>query len=151
MSNRHTNIPAAYLILIDNGKILLLRRYNTGFEDGKYSLIAGHVEPGESFTQCIIREAREEAGIELDSEDLRVVHLMHRKPGEATDNERVDVFFIASKWTGEVTNREPEKCDDLSWFGYSQMPDNTIPYIRQVVASVSENCFYSERGWTETQ
>jgi 8-oxo-dGTP diphosphatase len=48
-------IPASYLILFRDGKILLLKRANTGYEDGNYSVIAGHVEPGENFTQCIIR------------------------------------------------------------------------------------------------
>ena len=57
------NIPAAYLVLIKEKKILLLRRFNTGYEDGNYSFIAGHVEKSESFTACIIREAKEEANI----------------------------------------------------------------------------------------
>ena len=58
MKTRHTNIPASYLVLFDHNKVLLLRRFNTGYEDGNYSLIAGHVEEGETFTKCIIREAK---------------------------------------------------------------------------------------------
>ena len=147
MSDRHQNIPASYLILVDDGKILLLRRHNTGYEDGNYSLIAGHVEKGESFTQCIVREAKEEAGIEVDIEDLQVVHVMHRNSGAESHNERVDVFFIASKWSGEIENKEPNKCDDLSWFNFSDIPENTIPYIREVIGHIAQNNFYSETGW----
>jgi len=55
--SRHMNIPASYLVLInDEEKVLLLRRYNTGFKDGMYSLVAGHVDEGENFTQALIRE-----------------------------------------------------------------------------------------------
>jgi 8-oxo-dGTP diphosphatase len=44
------NIPASYLFLERDNRILLLRRSNTGYEDGNYSLIAGHVEANESFS-----------------------------------------------------------------------------------------------------
>ena len=58
-------VPASYLVPIKDGKILLLRRLNTGYEDGKYSLPAGHVETGENFTQCVVREMKEEIGISI--------------------------------------------------------------------------------------
>ena len=75
---RHQNVPASYLTLLKDNKVLLLKRFNTGYENGNYSMVAGHVDPGESFVQCIIREAKEEAGIQLDPEDLKVAHVMHR-------------------------------------------------------------------------
>ena len=142
---RHKNVPASYLTLIKDGKILLLRRFNTGYEDGNYSMVAGHVDSGESFTQCIIREAEEEAGVLLKPEDLKVVHVMHRNGGE--NNERVDVFFVAEKWEGEVGNKEPHKCDDLSWFDLDAVPENVIPYIRQAIEGIRSNLYYSEHGW----
>ncbi|MDP3244514.1 MAG: NUDIX domain-containing protein [bacterium] len=144
---RHQNIPASYLILIKNNKVLLLKRFNTGFEDGKYSLIAGHVNQGETFTQCVIREAEEEAGILLKPNNLEVVHVMHRNSGTTENNERVDVFFIARQWQGEPQNKEPHKCDDLAWFDFDKLPDNTIPYIKQALACVKDKIFYSEHGW----
>lgn len=127
----------------------MLRRANTGYQDGNYSLIAGHVDPGENFTQCMIREAQEEAGINLKPENLKVVHVMHRDSGAAEDNERIDVFFIAEKWDGELTNREPHKCDDLSWFTLDNLPDNIIPYIKQALEAINNNNFYSEHGWID--
>lgn len=145
--DRHHNIPAAYLTLFRDNKILLLRRFNTGYEDGKYSMVAGHVEPNETFTQCIIREAEEEAGILLKPEDLKVVHVMHRNPGDTENNERVDVFFIAEKWDGEIENREPHKCDDLSWFDLDNIPHNVIPHIKQAIDGIRNKIFYSESGW----
>lgn len=142
--SRCTNIPASYLILVKNEDILLLRRRNTGFCDGEYSFIAGHVEEGESFTSAVIREAVEEAGIIVKEEDLNTAHIMHRK---SDDSVRVDVFFIARSWKGELKNREPEKCSDLSWFPMDTLPENTIPYIKNVVKYIREKRYYSEEGW----
>lgn len=142
----HTNIPASYLILMQDNQILLLRRANTWYEDGNYSLIAGHVDPGETFTECIMREAEEEAGITLLPEYLRVAHIIHRDSGQAVGNERIDAFFVATKREWTLQNKEPHKCDDLSWFPLDQLPDNIIPYIKHTIQAIQQNISYSEYG-----
>ncbi|MEK7637273.1 MAG: NUDIX domain-containing protein [Patescibacteria group bacterium] len=144
---RHQLIPASYLTLVKDGKVLLLRRFNTGYEDGKYSMVAGHVNEGETFTSCIVREAMEEAGIILKPGDLEVAHVMQRDSRDSENNHRVDVFFIARQWQGEPQIKEPDKCDDLSWFDLDSLPDNIIPYIRQALEGIKNKTFYSEHGW----
>ena len=144
---RHKVIPASYLVLIKNGKILLQRRFNTGYEDGKYSMVAGHVDKGETFTRCIIRETEEESGMILKTENLKVAHIMCRNSGTEENNERVDIFFVAEKWYGKIENREPHKCDDLSWFDLDNLPANIIPYIKQAIDCIKNKIFYSEHGW----
>jgi 8-oxo-dGTP pyrophosphatase MutT (NUDIX family) len=144
---RNAIIPAAYLVLLKNDQVLLLRRVNTGYQDGKYSLIAGHVEQGETFTDCIIREAAEEAGIILKAENLQVGHVMHRDSGERESNERMDIFFVSTEWSGDVQNMEPHKCDDLAWFSLASMPTNAIPYVADAIAAIKNKTLYSENGW----
>jgi len=145
IKERHKVIPTSHLFLIKNNKILLLRRFNTGYEDGNYGVVAGHVDKGESFTQCMTREAEEEAGVILEPENLKVAHIMHRNCGE--DNERVDAFFIAEKWDGKIEIKEPDKCDDLSWFDLDNLPNNVIPYIKQAIDCIRNKTFYSEREY----
>jgi len=149
IKERHKNVPASYLVLIKDGKILLQRRFNTGYEDGKYSLVAGHVDKGETFTQTIIREVKEEAGIILSPGDLKVAHVMHRYSGPEWENqnERIDVFFTTEKWEGNIEIKESNKCDDLSWFDLNSLPDNIIPYVRQAIDCINNKEFYSEYGW----
>ncbi len=140
---RFTLVPAVYIFLIQDGKILMLRRHNTGYEDGNYSVPAGHVDGGEPSSSAMIREAREEAGITIDPKDLKLVHTMHR----TTNRESIDLFFTSSLWKGEITNCEPEKCDDLSWFPLTALPQNTIPYVKHAIEHWQRGVIFSEFGW----
>jgi len=139
-------IPSVYLVLIKDNKILLSRRYNTGYFDNSYSFPAGHLEGEETLKQAMVREAEEEIGIVLDSGDLELSHAMNRR---IPNNERVDFFFTTKKWQGEPKIMEPEKCDDLSWFELNNLPKNIIPYIKQAIDSFLNNIIYSEREGKE--
>jgi 8-oxo-dGTP diphosphatase len=97
MKERHSNIVGAYLVLMKDNKICLLQRANSGYHDGEYSVIAGHVEKGETFTDAILREAREEAGVLLNRDTIKVVHIQHRK-SDTDGRERVHTYFLATDW-----------------------------------------------------
>ena len=145
MAERHKLIAAVYLFLAQDGKVLLSRRYNTGYHDGEYSLVAGHIEKGESATAAMVREAEEEAGIAIKPESLKLAHFIHRK-GEDGD-ERMNFFFTTDRWDGEPHIVEPEKCDELRWFPIADLPENVIPYIRTAIENWHKGVLYSEYGW----
>ena len=145
---KHVLVPASYLLLRKGDQVLLARRFQTGYEDGKYSIPAGHVEPGETFTQTAVRESKEEIGVSVAPEDLFLAHVMQRnKSGDSDYGERMDMFFVTDKWSGEVTNMEPHKCDDLLWCAIDAPPENTIPYIVAALSAIQEGRFYSEFGY----
>lgn len=145
---KHKIISAVHLFLIDDtDKILLSRRYETGYEDGNYSLIAGHLEKDETVMLAMAREAKEEAGIDIELSDLKVVHVMHRKAENKTESDRIDFFIKAKKWNGKIKIMEKEKCDDMSWFPLDKLPKNIIPYIKKSIEQFSSNSYYSEYGW----
>lgn len=52
MANYRIHV-AVHLLLIRDNKILLLRRYNTGYEDGNYSVVAGHMTENENVFQAM--------------------------------------------------------------------------------------------------
>ena len=145
MSEKFRFLSAAHLFLVKDGEILLLRRYNTGYEDGNYSVVAGHLDGGENVKSAMIREAKEEAGIIIKPENLHFAHIMHRRSAE----ERIDWFLMADNWEGEVQNCEPHKCDDLSWFSLDELPQNVIPYVRSAIEYWLQGVQFSEFGWEE--
>lgn len=127
--DRHRIVCASYLILLKGNETLLIRRFNTGYEDGKYSLPAGHVDKGESVIEALIRESKEEIGINVTEENITFSHVIHRNGGVDGD-ERMDFFFVCKNWKGEPKNKEPDKCDKLKWAPINDLPINTIPYIK---------------------
>lgn len=137
-------VSAAHLFLIKGDEILLLRRYNTGYEDGKYSVVAGHLDGGEPVKTAMIREAKEEIGIDILDQDLEVVQVMHR----LADDERIDFFLQASVWTGEIKNMEPHKCDDLAWHPIDNLPDNLIPYVKRAIDNYRKDIWFDSFGWS---
>ena len=140
---RFALLAAVHVFLLHEGQVLLLRRYRTGYEDGSYSVIAGHLDGGETVVAAACREAREEAGIGVDPAGVRVVGVMHRR----SDREYVDFFVVAARWEGEITNAEPAKCDDLAWFSLAALPGNVIPYVRRALDNYRQGVWFDSFGW----
>ena len=134
-----------YIFLEKDGKFLIARRKNTGYEDGNYSVPAGHVEEGELPTETMVREAREEIGIDIAPSDIVVAHVVYRTKQNET-GDRIDIFFHARTWSGEVKNMEPEKCDDLKWVELDNLPVNMIAYVRDAFMCVRKGIFFKEIG-----
>jgi 8-oxo-dGTP pyrophosphatase MutT (NUDIX family) len=148
MSDKFKLIPEAHIFLTNNNnEILLLRRLNTGYEDGNYSVIAGHIDGNEEVKAAAIREAKEETGIEIQPSDIEVVGVMHRK----SDSERVSFFLAASRWTGDIVNAEPDKCDDISWHSVHNLPANMVPYVRQALENYRKGRFFESFGWEKQE
>jgi 8-oxo-dGTP diphosphatase len=123
---RRLRVPVAVHIFLARGNdVLLLRRCNTGYEDGNFSVPAGHLDGNETVIEAGIREAQEEIGVLIAPDELHIVQVMHR----FAEEERIDYFLTANRWSGQLANMEPEKCDLLEWFPDDGLPENTIPYI----------------------
>lgn len=142
MSDRFSVKFAVYLLLRDGDRVLLSKRENTGWKDGWWSLVAGHVDGGEAAEMAMVREAKEEAGIDVAPDDLKLVYTMHRLL-PSVDYEYVDLFFECKKWSGKITNAEPQKCGGLEWFDVKDLPNDTLGYIRKVIEQYPNGKSYS--------
>ena len=140
---RATFPVTVHLLFFRENQILLLRRFNTGFRDGEYSVPAGHLDGGETVVAAAAREAEEEIGVQIETNDIAFSSVMHR----LEDEERVDFFVHIHKWQGEPFNAEPEKCDDLVWVETDQLPANIIPYVKQALQNHLNRIQFDEYGW----
>lgn len=148
MNERYKSIIAVFLILTRENKgkteILLQERYNTGYMDGKYdTACSGHLEPNESLSMALVREAKEEINLDIDEEDLEFVSLIHPyKEGY------VNVFFTTKKYSGTPRIMEPDKCSNLQWFDIDNLPNNTIERIRNVIENMKKRILYDDGNFS---
>lgn len=144
MKKERNQVPlTALLLLSKDNKVLLSKRWHTGYEDGKFTFPGGHVEKGEEIKQAAIREAKEEIGIDICPEDLQVIHVLNRK---VEDNAYVDFILKPSKWSGEIINKEKNVCEELLWADIHSIPDTTLPFLKELLENDS---FYIPFGWEE--
>ena len=136
--SRFQVVPSAYLIFrrtVDGeDQVLLMLRACTGYMDGHWAVVAGHVEAGESCAAAAVREAREEVGLDVEVRHLRPVCCMHRtaRDGQAV-NERADFFFETRLWRGEPRLLEPHRAAALAWFGLGSLPTPVVPHENRVL------------------
>lgn len=133
---------AAYLLLEKENQILLVKRANTGYEDGKYGLPSGHLEGKETPIECILREAEEEISIKVSKKDLSFIGVIYNTAGGW--GEYVDFFFKTSKWKGDVQNCEPEKCSELKWFSSDKLPTNIVQEVKKALYIYKKRIYYSK-------
>jgi 8-oxo-dGTP diphosphatase len=105
------------VVFNDAGELLLGRRSDTG----SWSLLAGMVDPGEQPADAIVREVREEAGIEVVAERIAGV-AMHPVTYPNGDRcEYLNVWFRCRHVSGEARVNDDESLD-MRWFAPDALP-----------------------------
>lgn len=138
MEERHKIRIGVDLFLEKEGKVLLMLRQNTGYADGMYDLPGGHLEPNEDIFDAMVREAKEEIGIDIDKQDLQIIHIYHR-----FSKDMLKFVFKADKYQGELTNGEPDLCAELKWFDRNELPENIVKNIKNEIISINNNEYFS--------
>jgi len=145
LPRRFQVVVSVNLIFQKDGKYLLLRRANTGWADGYYTLPAGHLNGNEPLTGAAVREAQEEVGTSINPGALELVHVMHRSNKE-DDQERLDFYFLVKQWIGTPHLAEPEKPDHLDWFEPDSRPENTLANVKRTIKNYQAQLL-SELNW----
>jgi 8-oxo-dGTP diphosphatase len=137
---------SVFILLARDEQFCFLQRTGTGWKDGFYSVPAGALEPGETLVSAAIREAREEVGVELRANQLRLVHTMHCC---TEGDEWLGHFFMAETWMGEARLLEPDKHSNLTWALPFEAPRPLLGYVQQALEAIMRNQRYSEFGWDD--
>lgn len=144
MTERVKFNAAVSFIVPKEDKFLLFYRTDGYFKDGWWVLPAGHIEADETATQTVVRECKEELGIEVKEKDVEFAHVVHNLSGE---NRRIDFYFFVKKYTGELHNVEGDKCAKMEFFSFTAMPpkEKIAPTTLIALENIINKIPYSER------
>lgn len=136
---------SVYGILIDKDKkILLQKRANTSYAEGWWSLPGGHVEGGESLPAAIKRELLEELGVSVELQSCNFRLTLIRKPGPT--KRYVNFFYIIQNWSGTPIIAD-NKASKLAFYSSEQLPEPTLPYIKEALSLIEGNIPFSESDY----
>ena len=89
-----------HLFFFREDQVLLLRRFNTDYRDGEYSVPAGHLDGGETVMSAAAREAQEEVGLHLQADDMVFSSVMHRIEVMSVS---ISSYMCANGWANHST------------------------------------------------
>jgi ADP-ribose pyrophosphatase YjhB (NUDIX family) len=144
---QYTSFVDVLLLLIRDGHVLLAQRFQTGYADSMWNVPSGKLEAGEDLVSALLRETREEVGLTLSRDAVRMASSVHYRAPEG--HARVGFFFHALTWTGEPRNAEPHKCSEIAWFPLDALPADTVAYTRAGVELFRRGETFGLQGWPD--
>jgi 8-oxo-dGTP diphosphatase len=144
----YASVVDVLLLLVRDGHVLLALREGTGYADGMWNVPSGKLEAGEDLVSALIREAREEVGVEIRPAEPRMVAAVHHRNPDGLG--RVGFFFEVESRPdeqGEPINAEPWKCAEIAWSPLDCLPANTYPYTATGVDLYCRGIPFGLDGW----
>ncbi|HSC08124.1 MAG TPA: NAD(+) diphosphatase [Steroidobacteraceae bacterium] len=138
-SEQFPRIDPAIIVLVTHGERALLGR-QTSWPAGRYSTIAGFVEPGESLEDAVAREVREETGITVS--DIRY-HSSQPWPFPSS----IMLGFTA-RASGTDLVRTDQELEDVRWFSRADIASGfpAMPSIQSISFRLIEDWYDSDAG-----
>ena len=112
--SRTENVELTVLCLITDGDRILLQNRTKNDWQG-YTLPGGHVEPGESFVDAVIREVKEETGLDIKNPRLAGVKQFPIEGGRY-----VVLLFKANEYSGTVVSSDEGQ---MEWVDSNHLPE----------------------------
>ena len=122
----------------ENGEVLLQRRG----DDGKWGLLGGALELGESAAEAAVREAREESGLDVRVKQLVGVYTKYEHEYASGDKTQPVVICFECEATGDSGSYDKNETLELRYFGRDEIPELSNQQHRDMV----DDFFSGKRG-----
>ena len=119
MSAAKKVVEVSAALIFEGGKLLITQRHASAPLGGLWEFPGGKREPHETFEQCLIREIREELGVEISVGEL-FEEIAHDYPEKSVHLE----FFICTLLSGEP---QPLECAAVKWIVKSELAAHEFP------------------------
>jgi len=115
----------------DDGEILLQKRQ----DNGRWAIIGGSMEMGESFEEAVKREAKEESGLTLGKLDLFKLVSGRERIIEYPNGDICfgpGIIFITKDFVGEIVN-DPEEVMEHRFFKHTELPSDLNKFDADII------------------
>jgi mutator protein MutT len=119
VSGDKKQIEVSAALIFENGKLLITQRLANAHLGGLWEFPGGKREANETFEQCLVREIREELGMEISVGKL-FEEITHAYPGKTVHLK----FFICQSLRGEP---QTLGCAAFKWIKKSELVDYEFP------------------------
>ena len=113
-SEHYPRTDGAIIVLIKDDKDRVLLGRQKVWPKNRFSTFAGFVEPGESFEHCVVREVREEAGVELSQ-----INYLGSQPWPFPAS--LMIAFEAVTNTPDIAKADGNEIEEIRWFSRDDM------------------------------
>ncbi|HEU5004710.1 MAG TPA: NUDIX domain-containing protein [Candidatus Saccharimonadales bacterium] len=129
------------IFLIKEGQLLMGKRKGSHGE-GEYALPGGHLEQGESFEECVLRELKEEAGPDLKVDRIKFLCVTNLR--KYAPKHYVDIGMLAEYVSGEPIVAEPDEKDSWEWYDMDKLPEPLFGCTENYIESYRTGKSYFE-------
>ncbi len=137
MKNTYPKIGLGVLIFNRHNQILLGKRKNS-HGSSSWGPPGGHLEFGETFEECAMREVCEETGLTIANPIFLAIT---NDIFEAEGKHYVSIFMKANLANNqEVQNLEPHKFEDWCWFYLTELPKHLFLPLQQLLSGTAYGC-----------
>lgn len=140
MINENSPKVGLGIVIVNNkGKILVGKRI--GSHAQKYSIPGGHLDLGETFENGAKREIKEET--DLNISDPKVIAVTNNLETYREEGKHyISLVLLVTKFSGELKNMEPEKCESWMWADPNNLPEPHFDASRLAVSCFIKGSFY---------
>lgn len=136
---KHPRIGLGIIIVNKEGRILIGKR--RGSHAQKYSIPGGHLEMGETFEIGATREIKEET--DLDIFEPKVIAVTNNLETFKEEGKHyISIILLVRKYSGELKNLEPEKCEGWIWCDPHKLPKPHFDASTLGVSCYLKSSFY---------
>ncbi len=131
----YPRISPAMMVLVTRGRELLLAR-GVNFPPGRFSALAGFLEAGETIEQAVVREVREEVGVEVDG--------LEYFASQSWPFPNSLMIAFTARWVGGDIRPDTAEIAEAHWFTEDNLP--SLPPRLSIARSLIESTLARIRG-----
>ena len=128
--DHHKGVVAGVAVLIWRGDEVLLVKRAHSHGTGNWAPPGGHLEFDETFSECAVREVREEVGIEIGEPHFLGIT---RDVFEEAGRSYVTIWMQAGYISGEATAKATRELSEIGWFKWDDLPEPRFRALRHLL------------------